>query len=97
MTLRMPAPFNVGSADLRDVILNNIGGAPQEDANNRSRKMKLDLAIHNEMSHLPLRMLRSHHMRKPIDVAAQCKHDKVSEHYEFNWCLRSPAGGRLVM
>ena len=93
----MPAPFNVGSADLRDVILNNIGGGAPTCTNTRTRKMKFDFAIHDIMSRLLLLKCTAHHMRETIDATAQSKHDEMSEYYEFNWCLRSPAGGRLAM
>ena len=30
-------------------------------------------------------------------ATAQPKDDDLTEHYEFNWCLRSPLGRRLLM
>ena len=41
--------------------------------------------------------LRTPHVRSKLHATAQTKEDHLSEHYEFNWCLRSPLGGRLLM
>ena len=49
------------------------------------------------MYRLRLPMSTAHHMCEASYAIAQPKGDDLTEHYEFNWCLRSPLGGRLLM
>jgi hypothetical protein len=49
------------------------------------------------MYRLRLPLSTAHHMREANKSTAQPKDDDLTDHYEFNWCLRSPLGGRLLM
>ena len=49
------------------------------------------------MCRLRLPMSTAHHMCEGNQSTAQPKDDDLTEHFEFNWCLRSPLGGRLLM
>ena len=42
-------------------------------------------------------MFAAHHMCEAKKYTKQLKDDDLTEHYELNWCLRSPLGGRLLM
>ena len=42
-------------------------------------------------------MFTAHNMCDANKYTTQPKDDILTEHYEFNWCLRSPLGGRLLM
>ena len=42
-------------------------------------------------------MSTAHHMCETHYATAQPKDGDLTEHYEFNWCLRSPLGRRLLM
>ena len=42
-------------------------------------------------------MFTAHHMCEANKYTTQPKDDDLTEHYEFNWCLRSPLGVRLLM
>ena len=42
-------------------------------------------------------MSTAHHMCEANYATAQPKDDDLTEHYELNWCLRSPLGGLLLM
>ena len=59
--------------------------------------MKIQFAILSRVCRLRLPMSTAHHMCEANKYAAQPKDDDLTEHYEFNWCLRSPLGGRLLM
>ena len=59
--------------------------------------MKIEFAILNSMYPLQLPMSTAHHMCEANQSTAQPKDDDLTEHFEFNWCLRSPLGGRLLM
>ena len=59
--------------------------------------MKIEFAILNSMYRLLLSMSTAPHMCEASYATAQPKDDDLTEHYEFNWCLRSPLGGRLLM
>ena len=63
----------------------------------RSRKMKIDFAILNSMYRLRMPISTAYSMCEANKSTAQPKDDDLTEHYEFNWCLRSPLGGRLLM
>ena len=63
----------------------------------RSRKMKIEFAVVNSMYRLRLPMSTIHHICEFGYATAQSKDDDLTEHYEFNWCLRSPCGCRLLM
>ena len=55
----------------------------------RSRKMKIEFAVVNSMYRLRLPMSTIHHICEFRYATAQSKDDDLTEHYEFNWCLRS--------
>ena len=42
-------------------------------------------------------MSTANHMCEANKSTAQPKDDELTEYYEFNWCLRSPLGARLLM
>ena len=42
-------------------------------------------------------MFAAHHMCEAKKYTKQLKDDDLTEHYEYNWCLRSPLGVRLLM
>ena len=63
----------------------------------RSRNMKIDFAILNSVYQLRMPISTAHNMCEANKYTAQLKDDDLTEHYEFNWCLRSPLGGRLLM
>ena len=63
----------------------------------RSRKIKIDFAILNSMYRLRMPISTAYSMCEANKSTAQPKDDDLTEHYEFNWCLRSPLGGRLLM
>ena len=63
----------------------------------RSRKMKMEFAVVNNMSRLGLPMSTIHHICEFRYATAQSKDDDLTEHYEFKWCLRSPCWCRLLM
>ena len=42
-------------------------------------------------------MSTTHLMCEAKYATAQSTDDYLTQHYEFNWCLRSPRGGRLLM
>ena len=64
---------------------------------NRSRQLKLDFATLNSVYRLRMPISTAHNMCEANKSTAQPKDDDLTEHYEFNWCLRSPLGGRLLM
>ena len=59
--------------------------------------MKIEFALLGSMCRLRLPGSTAHHMCEANKSTAQPKGDDLTEHYEFNWCLRSPLGGRLFM
>ena len=59
--------------------------------------MKVDFAILNSMYRLRMPISTAYSMCEANRSTAQPKDDDLTEHYEFNWCLRSPLGGRLLM
>ena len=63
----------------------------------RSKKRNIAVVLLISMSRLRLSRSTAHHMREADKSNAQPKDDNLTEHYEFNWCLRSPLGGRLLM
>ena len=62
----------------------------------RSRKIKIVLAILSSVYRLRMPISTAHNMCEANKSTAQPKDDDLTEHYEFNWCLRSPLGGRLL-
>ena len=63
----------------------------------RSRKMKIEFAVVNSMYRLRLPLSTIHHICESRHATAQSKDNDLTEHYEFNWCLRSPRGSRFLM
>ena len=63
----------------------------------RSRNMKIDFAILNSMYRLRMPISTAYSMCEANKSTAQPKDDDLTEHYEFNWCLRSPRGIRLLL
>ena len=63
----------------------------------RSRKMKIEFAVVNSMYHLRLPMSTIHNICESRCVTAHSKDNDLTEHYEFNWCLRSRRGCRFLM
>ena len=63
----------------------------------RSRKMKIEFAVVNSMTRLRLPMSTIHHTCESRYATAQSKDNDLTEHYEFNWCLRSRRGCRFLM
>ena len=59
--------------------------------------MKIDFAILNSMYRLRMPISTAYSMCEANKSTAQPKDDTLTEHYEFNWCLQSPLGGRLFM
>ena len=59
--------------------------------------MKIEFEILSNMYRPLLPLSASNHMCVASSVTVQPKDDDLAEHYEFNWCLRSPLGGRLLM
>ena len=74
-----------------------LKGGVHIPTNSRSRKMRIEFANLNSMYRLRLPMCTARRMCGPNSANAQPKDDDLTEHYEFNWCLRSPLGGRLLM
>ena len=60
-------------------------------------QMKIEFEILNSMYRLLLPMSTAPHMREASCAAAKRKDGDLTEHSEFNWCLRSPLEGRLLM
>ena len=58
--------------------------------------MKIEFVLLSGMCRLRLPRSTAHHMCEANKLTAQPKGDDLTEHYEFNWCLRSPLGGRLL-
>ena len=65
--------------------------------NNRSRQRNIEFAILNSVYRLRLTMSTIHQMCEAKYATVQSTDDDSTQHYEFNWCLRSPLGGRLLM
>ena len=42
-------------------------------------------------------MSTAHNMFEAFYASSPPKDDNLTDRYEFNWCLRSPLGGRLLM
>ena len=59
--------------------------------------MEVEFTILNSMYRLRLQISTAHHMCEDNYATAQPKDGDLTEHYGFNWCLRSPLGGRLLM
>ena len=59
--------------------------------------MKIEFAILRNMYRLRLPMSTAHHMCEANNHTTQPKDDDLTEHYEFNWCLRSRRGVCLLM
>ena len=59
--------------------------------------MKIDFAILNSMYRLRMPISTAYSMCEANKSTAQPKDDELTEYYEFNWCLRSPCGCRLLM
>ena len=72
-------------------------GGGRMRTSSRSRKMKIEFAVVNGMTRLRLPMSTIHHTCESRYVTAQSKDNDLTEHYEFNWCLRSRRGCRFLM
>ena len=79
---------------LSDVIFINIGGGRAYTSELPIKKNeKLDLGFGAKLI-VSLRSVCGPHTCEANYATAQPNDD---EHYEFNWCLRSPLGSRLLM
>ena len=61
------------------------------------RGRSIELAMLNNMYRLRLPMSTIHQTCEAKYAIAQSTDNDFTEHYEFNWCLRSLLGGRLLM
>ena len=74
-----------------------LEGGGRMRTSSRSRKMKIEFAVVNSMTRLRLPMSTIHHTCESRYATAQSKDNDLTEHYEFNWCLRSRRGCRFLM
>ena len=74
-----------------------LEGCGRIRTSSRSRKMKIEFAVVNNMYRLRLPMSTIHNICESWCVTAHSKGNDLTEHYEFNWCLRSPRGSRFLM
>ena len=74
-----------------------LEGAGIYEQESDQEKMKSEVAVPSHMYRHRMPMSTPNRRWEAKRSSPQPKDDDVTEHFEFNWCLRSPLGGGLLI